>query len=271
MAQEVKKEIKEWRLRSPRQALQHWLMTLGVGLLILICARIVGAQTEWEFIGNAHLQGQDLALRIFPPRWAYAAELVGPLLDTIHIATLGTILGVCFASPLAFLAARNTTPSAVFLRPIALLFLVTSRSVNSLIWALLLVVILGPGMLSGILAIALRSVGFCGKLLYEAIEEIDENTVDAVRSTGASGPQTLIYGVLPQIAPAFAGISVYRWDINIREATILGLVGAGGIGMALQTSIDTLAWSQVGVIFVAILATVVVSEAVSAKARAAVT
>src|SRR5699024_977504 len=100
--------------------------------------------------------------------------------------------------------------------------------------------------------------------------EIDENTVNAVRSTGANPAQTLVYGVIPQIAPAFAGITVYRWDINIREATILGLVGAGGIGMALQSSIDTLAWSQVGVIFVAILGTVILSEWVSAKARSAV-
>ena len=271
MPVEKKEDTVIWRKRDRRQATIHWLITLGIGLVILVCARIINNQTEWSYLENAHLQGQDLAMRMFPPHWPYAVELIGPLIDTIHIATLGTIVGVMIASPLAFLCARNTTPSVTFVRPVALMLLVTSRSVNSLIWALLLVVILGPGMLSGILAIALRSVGFCGKLLYEAIEEIDENTVNAVRSTGASRAQVLAFGVVPQIAPAFAGISVYRWDINIREATILGLVGAGGIGMALQTSIDTLAWSQVGVIFVGILATVVLSEWVSAKARAAVT
>lgn len=271
MPVEKREDTVIWRKRDRRQAITHWLITMGIGLVILVCARIIGAQTEWSYLENAHLQGQDLAMRMFPPHWPYAVELIGPLIDTIHIATLGTIVGVMIASPLAFLCARNTTPSVTFVRPVALMLLVTSRSVNSLIWALLLVVILGPGMLSGILAIALRSVGFCGKLLYEAIEEIDENTVNAVRSTGASRAQVLAFGVIPQIAPAFAGISVYRWDINIREATILGLVGAGGIGMALQTSIDTLAWSQVGVIFVGILATVVLSEWVSAKARAAVT
>ena len=285
-----------WRRRSRRQALIHWLVTLGIAGIILWCFKLIADDTTWEFVWSAPEQGADLAIRMFLPEWfveipdlwrqgelwahvgeyfrlraLYALDLWDPLVDTIHIATLGTVLGVMIASPLAFLAARNTTPSATFVRPIALAVLVTSRSVNSLIWALLLVVIIGPGMLAGIVAIALRSVGFCGKLLYEAIEEIDENTRDAVTSTGASGLQVLTFGVIPQIAPAFAGISIYRWDINIREATILGLVGAGGIGMALQSAIDTLAWGQVSVIFLAILATVVLSEWVSAKARAAVT
>jgi ABC-type phosphate/phosphonate transport system permease subunit len=118
-------------------------------------------------------------------------------------------------------------------------FGVASRSINSLIWALLLVLvlILGPGVLAGIIAIALRSIGFIGKHLYEAIEEIDERQVEAIRTTGAASTQVLSYGVWPQVLPAFAGISVYRWDINIREATILGLVGAGDIGVQLQASV----------------------------------
>ncbi len=97
------------------------------------------------------------------------------------------------------------------------------------IWALLLVAIIGPGLLAGIVAIGLRSIGFIAKLLYEAIEEIDQKQVEAVRATGASGAQVLDYAVVPQILPAFWGISVFRWDINIRESTILGLVGAGGL------------------------------------------
>jgi phosphonate transport system permease protein len=125
------------------------------------------------------------------------------------------------------LAARNTTPSARFLRPIALFIIVASRSINSLIWALLLVAIIGPGLLAGIVAIALRSIGFVGKLLYEAIEETDIDQIEAVQATGASPAQVLNYGIVPQIMPAFWGITVFRWDINIRESTILGLVGAG--------------------------------------------
>ena len=135
---------------------------------------------------------------------------------------------------------------------------------------MLLVAIIGPGLLAGIIAIGFRSIGFIGKLLYEAIEEIDEDQVEAVSATGASGAQVMNYGVVPQILPAFAGIAVFRWDINIRESTILGLVGAGGIGLQLQSSLARLAWAEVTVIFIVILVTVVVSEWVSAKVRAAI-
>jgi phosphonate transport system permease protein len=226
--------------------------------------------TMWVFVEDAPHQAADLLSRAWPPRWSYLDRLWGPLWDTLNIATLGTLLGIVLATPIAFLAARNTTPSAAFLRPIALLVIVSSRSINSLIWALLLVAIIGPGLLAGIIAIALRSIGFIGKLLYEAIEEIDEGQVEAVSATGASNWQMMDYGVVPQILPAFAGISMFRWDINIRESTILGLVGAGGIGLQLQSSLARLAWAEVTVIFIVILVTVVVSEWVSAKVRTAI-
>jgi phosphonate transport system permease protein len=204
---------------------------------------------------------------MMPPAWGFVNELWWPLWETINIATLGTLIGLILAVPVAFLAARNTTPSTQFVRPVALLLIVGSRSINSLIWALLLVAILGPGMFAGILAIALRSIGFIGKLLYEAIEEIDAAQVEAIEATGASSAQTMAWGVVPQIAPTLAGISVFRWDINIRESTVLGLVGAGGIGVKLEAALNTLAWPKVTMLLIVILATVVVSEWVTAKVR----
>jgi phosphonate transport system permease protein len=174
---------------------------------------------------------------------------------------------VILAVPVAFLAARNTTPSARLIRPIALLVIVSSRSINSLIWALLLVAILGPGVLAGIIAIALRSIGFIGKLLYEAIEEIDASQVEAIDATGASSTQVMAWGIVPQVAPTLAGISVFRWDINIRESTVLGLVGAGGIGVKLESALGMLAWPKVTMLLIVILATVVVSEWVTAAVR----
>lgn len=197
-------------------------------------------------------------------------ELMGPLWDTINIATLGTLIAIVIAVPLAFLAAHNTTPSASLVRPLALLLIVASRSINSLIWGLLLVTIIGPGVFAGVIAIALRSIGFVAKLLYEAIEEIDASQVDAITATGASSLQVLDHAVVPQVRPAFAGISVFRWDINIRESTVLGLVGAGGLGLKLQASLNTLAWNQVTVILLVIFATVAISEWISARVRHAV-
>ncbi len=183
------------------------------------------------------MQGADLILRMFPPRWNYLPELWRPLWDTLNIATLGTMIALLIATPLAFLAARNTTPSVTLVRPIALLIIVGSRSINSLIWALLLVLILDPGVLAGVIAIALRSIGFVGKLLYEAIEESDRRPVEAITATGATAAQLRLYAIVPQIMPAWLGTSAYRWDINIREATVLGLVGAGGISVKLMASV----------------------------------
>jgi phosphonate transport system permease protein len=207
---------------------------------------------------------------MMPPAFGYFSELMEPLWDTINIATLGTLLAIVAAVPLAFLAARNTTPSARMVRPLVLVLIVASRSINSLIWGLLLVTIIGPGVFAGVIAIALRSIGFIAKLLYEAIEEIDQSQVDAVTATGASSLQVLDQAIVPQVMPAFAGITVFRWDINIRESTVLGLVGAGGLGLKLQASLNTLAWNQVTVILLVILATVAISEWISARVRHAV-
>lgn len=259
-----------WRRRTPLARWAIWFGWLALGVLFVFSWQVMNQNTMWLFVEDAPRQAADLLSRAWPPRWSYLDKLWLPLWDTINIATLGTALGIVLATPIAFLAARNTTPSATMLRPLALLIIVSSRSINSLIWALLLVAIIGPGLLAGIAAIALRSIGFIGKLLYEAIEEIDETQVEAVRATGASKWQVMDYAVWPQIAPAFAGISVFRWDINIRESTILGLVGAGGIGLQLQSSLSRLAWAEVTVIFIVILATVVLSEWVSARVRAAI-
>lgn len=261
---------KEWQRRTTRAQLFVWAGWLLGTAIFVYCFQLISDKTIWMFVTDAPKQAGDLANRMMPPEWEYMNELWRPLWDTINIATIGTALALVVAVPVAFLAARNTTPSVVFVRPVALFIIVSSRSINSLIWALLLVAIVGPGVFAGILAIAFRSIGFCAKLLYEAIEEIDENQVEAVTATGAGGAQVLDYGIVPQVLPAFAGISVFRWDINIRESTVVGLVGAGGIGLELNAQIMDLGWASVSVILISILATVLVSEWVSAKVRHAI-
>lgn len=259
-----------WRLRTPRQTLVIWFMWL-IGIAIFVaCLSLISDQTIWAFVLTAPQEAADLGSRMIPPDWSYSAQIWLPLWDTFNIATLGTAIALIISVPVAFAAARNTTPDAIFVRPIALFVIAASRSINSLIWALLLVVIVGPGVFAGVLAIAFRSIGFCGKLLYEAIEEIDETQVEAITATGASRWQVMAYGIVPQIMPAFAGVAVFRWDINIRESTVLGLVGAGGIGLQLSSSLNVLAWPQVSLILLVILAAVVISEWVSAKVRGAI-
>jgi phosphonate transport system permease protein len=260
----------QWRRRTTARQWGIWLGWLTGVALVVFCWRVMTAETMWSFVLDAPIQAADIGSRMLPPRWDYMERLWLPLWDTLNIATLGTLLAIVIATPVALLAARNTTPSVRFVRPVALFVIVASRSINSIIWALLLVSVLGPGVLAGILAIALRSIGFIGKLLFEALEEIDPAQVEAIQATGASKAQVINYAMWPQVAPAFAGINVFRWDINIRESTVVGLVGAGGIGLQLEASINTLAWPQVSLILTVILATVVAAEWVSAKVRHAI-
>jgi len=148
---------------------------------------------------------------------------------------------------------------------------VTSRSVNTVVWGLLFVAIFGPGPVAGICAIAARSIGFLGKLIAEAIEEVDEGQLEAIEATGASRLQVLLMGVLPQVLPVIWGTTVYRWDINIRESTVLGFVGGGGIGIILYSSINQFAWREVGIILLSILVVVIISEFISATIRQKIT
>lgn len=267
----MKQSARHWTAWSASRCVKLAWMSLAMIAMLVWSFSVISQETIWVFVLDAPAQAVDLLGRMVPPDLAYLRELGQPLLETLHMATLGTLLAVVLAVPLAFMAAENTALRFPGMRWLALMLIVTSRSVNSLIWALLLVLILGPGVAAGIVAIALRSIGFIGKLLYEAIEETSAQPIEAMRACGATPMQIRIFAVWPQVLPAFVGITIYRWDINIREASILGLVGAGGLGLALISSINTLAWGRVGTLFLLILATVMVSEWVSARVRALVT
>jgi len=258
-----------WKRRATKETLIRWFFWLIAIAIIAYAWKGISDKTIWFFVQDAPRQAADIGGRMIPPKFSYMSRLWVPVWDTLNIATLGTVIALIIAVPVAFAAAHNTTPHPI-VRTIAIFIIVSSRSVNSLIWALMLVFIFGPGVLAGTIAIGLRSVGFCAKLLYEGIEEIDHTQVEAIEATGASRAQQMVFGIVPQVLPTFAGIGVFRWDINIRESTILGLVGAGGIGLELSGSINTLAWTQVSMILLVILSTVIVSEWVSAKVRGAI-
>ena len=253
-----------WRRRSPRETFTAWLWIAAVAFAT--AWSVSALDIEWAFFADAHEQAIDLARRMWPPRWSYLPSIVKPLLETIHIATLGTLIGVVLSIPIAFLAARNTTLNG-FTWGLGRALLVASRSVNTVIWGLVFVAIFGPGPLAGVAAVAARSVGFLAKLVAEAIEEADAGPVEAIRATGAGTAQVYLIGILPQVIPVVLGTTVYRWDINIRESSVLGFVGAGGIGLQLYASINQFAWQQVLVVLAAILVVVLLSEAVSAKVR----
>jgi phosphonate transport system permease protein len=253
-----------WRRHSRARTLARAGVQLAFALLAAWMLARLGIR--WDYVADSPAQIGDLLGRMFPPEWSHARALAAPLVQTLDIATLGTAAGVVLALPIAILAALNTTPNRLTYG-FARLVMVVSRSVDTLIWALIFIIVVGPGSLAGVLAVAVRSVGFVSKLLAEGIEEIDRGQVEAVTAVGATRLQTLLYAVVPQVKPVFAGICIYRWDINVRESTVLGLVGAGGIGFALNEAILGLEWSRVGMILVVILAVVAASEAASAYVR----
>ncbi|MBP6814685.1 MAG: phosphonate ABC transporter, permease protein PhnE [Burkholderiaceae bacterium] len=247
-----------WERFTPRQRLSRFAVYLGLVAAIVASARTV--EVIPEFLYDAPQQVQDLLERMWPIAWHhYAGGVHDALVDTLHIATLGTLLAIVMALPVGLAAAGNLVPNRV-VNHLARLVLVSSRSVNSLVWALLFVAVFGPGAIAGTLAIAFRSVGFVGKLVGEALEEADRGTIEALQAAGAPWASRLLWGYWPQIKPAFWSIALFRWDINVRESAVLGLVGAGGIGMALDTAMNLFQWDRVALVLFAIFTVVVIAE-----------
>jgi phosphonate transport system permease protein len=256
---------REWRRFTPAQRLARFSVYLVLVASVVWSARTV--EIIPEFLYDAPEQMQDLLHRMWPIDFAHYPEGVhDALVDTLHIASLGTILAVIMALPVGVLAARNVVPFAP-VNYLAKLILVSSRSVNSLVWALLFVAIFGPGALAGTLAIAFRSIGFVGKLFGEALEESNAGTVEALKATGAPWLSVLAKGYWPQVEPAFWSIVLFRWDINVRESAVLGLVGAGGIGMALDTALNLFQWPRVATVLFSIFVVVIVAEVVVTQIR----
>lgn len=255
---------REWQRFTPAERLARYAVYLLSALAIIWSLRTI--EVIPEFLLDAPAQTSDLFQRMWPFDWRFWPTVFAGLIETLHTATLGTVMAVVLAAPVALLAARNITRS-VMLNQFANLILVSSRSVNSLIWALLFVAIFGPGALAGTLAIAFRSIGFVGKLLGEAIEEAHRGPIEALTAVGASPAAILIKGYWPQIEPSFWSVALFRWDINVRESAVLGLVGAGGIGVALDTATSNLYWDQAGLVLATIFAVVVLTEIVTSRIR----
>lgn len=208
----------------------------------------------------------NLVSRMFPPSIEYLPRAAGAALQTVQMALVGTVTGSLLSVPLAFAAASNVTPHSLLYRG-ARSLVGFIRSIPDLIWGLLFVSAVGLGPFPGTVALTLGSIGMLGKLYAEAIEEIDPGQVEALRSTGAHPIQTLAMGVVPQVVPAFVALTLYRWDINIRDSIVLGLVGAGGIGFELQTSMRLFRYPEVLTMICVILLIVLLVEHLSQHVR----
>ncbi len=254
-----------WDRFTPIQrAIRTLLLALSIACVIFSARHV---EVIPEFLLDAPEQIQDLLRRMWPIDFGnYAQGVHDALLDTLHIATLGTLIALLIAVPVGILATHRLVPWSP-INWLARIALITSRSVNSLIWALLFVGIFGPGSLAGTAAIALRSVGFMGKLIGESLEECDHKPIEAVQAVGANWLSVLFKAYWPQVQPSFWSVLLFRWDINIRESAVLGLVGAGGIGMALDTAMNLFRWEQVSLILLSIFLVVLVVETLVTQIR----
>ena len=258
---------REWRRFTPAQKLARYACYVAAVVAIVMSLRTINIIPE--FLYDAPAQVADLFGRMWPPDWRYFETTLAALIETMHIATVGTLLALVLAVPVGLLAAHNLTPSTA-VNVAAKFVLVASRSIDTLVWALLFVAVMGPGPLAGTLAIAFRSIGFTGKLFAEALEEANRGSIEALVASGAPTGSIVMQGYWPQVKPAFWSIALFRWDINIRESAVLGLVGAGGIGVALDTALNLLYWDQVAVVLITIFAVVILTEIVVTAIRARV-
>jgi phosphonate transport system permease protein len=200
-----------------------------------------------------------------PPDFGRLGLLASGVLESVEIATLATLLGVLVGVPVAVLAARNVVPLPVYGAGRSTITL--ARTFHELIIAILFVKAVGFGPLAGVLTLIVNGLGSFSKLLAEEIERIDRGPIEALRATGASRGQILIFGVLPQVLPRVIGLTIYKWDINLRQSTIIGIVGAGGIGATLYNAFSRYDYDFALAILLVIVAIVLAGEAVSAVAR----
>jgi phosphonate transport system permease protein len=195
---------------------------------------------------------------------------IGRMVETIFLGMMATVFGIIFSIPVSFLAARNLMAGSWL--TMAIYFLTRTilniiRSIEPLIWAIIAVVVVGLGPFAGILALTIHSIAALGKLYSEAIESIDPGPIEAVQATGATRLQTIMYAVVPQMIPPFVSFSIYRWDINVRMSTVIGLVGGGGIGFILIQYIKLLDYRAAGIAVWFIAITVAILDYVSASIR----
>lgn len=225
----------------------------------------------WFGDTNSQVRDQDgKLLRVDDQRATERRYLAGvgrALWTTLRIATLGTVLAALIALPLGLLAARTLhAPRVLFWSAKGVLDVL--RSIHTLVFGLFLVGIVGLGATAGILAVALHSSGTLGKLLAEAIESLDDKPVDAVRATGATGAQVFFLGVWPAVLPHYVSQVLYVWEFNIRDSTILGLVGAGGLGLLLSEAMSLFQWGRLATLLLAIVIMVTAFDSVSRAVRA---
>jgi phosphonate transport system permease protein len=262
---------KQLQLAPPKtagQRVKSWL----IGLILL-------AIFLWAWSGmNVNLKSTEESFKIvfaiikgvLTPEWPFMLEsegVVENMIITVQIALIGTTIAAVLAVPFGFLAARNMSKKNVWISWVGKRILNVIRTLPELIVAIIFIVGVGPGAFAGVLAIGFHSIGMIGKLYSEAIENMDEGTMEALTAVGANRLQTLWFAVLPQVLPEFLSYALYKFEINVRAASVLGMVGAGGIGAPLLFALQGHNWEKVGAILIGIISFVILVDLISGTIR----
>ncbi|MEM6254918.1 MAG: phosphonate ABC transporter, permease protein PhnE [Cyanobacteria bacterium P01_D01_bin.156] len=238
------------------------------GVLVAIAVLIYTAQkSDLSFIELFQGSGNmvEYISRYFPPDFTDWKFYLSDILETIGMGVWGTLMAAILAVPLAVMAADNIAPN--WLVFIVRRFLDAMRAINEVVFALIFVVAVGLGPFAGVLALFVHTAGTLGKLFSEAIEAIDPGPVEGIRATGASKLQEIIFGVIPQVMPLWTSFTLYRFEANVRSASVLGIVGAGGIGVSLYQSFRAFKYGKVSAILIILILAVSIIDTVSAKIR----
>ncbi|MGV0579001.1 phosphonate ABC transporter, permease protein PhnE [Mycolicibacterium elephantis] len=245
-------------------------------LMTLVIVLVVGGLLVHGWTQGATVRPDSLASGVFrlgefledavPPDASRLGPILKALLVTVEMALLGTLIGAVLSLPLAVLAARNTTPHWS-LYAVSRAVITISRTIPDLVWGLIFVIAVGLGPEAGVLAITVDVMGFCGRFFAENIEDIDPARIEGLRALGAPRTGVLVGGVIPACMPSFVTTSMFALESSARSSVVLGLVGAGGIGIELATSMTLLRYDEAATIILAILVVVVVFERVSAAIR----
>jgi phosphonate transport system permease protein len=247
---------------------KYWLRFLGVTAILGILYYIAFTMTDLTFRGSS-LNPITLFRRLFwdpfftPSVLAKVPEYFGYMVETLAIAYAGTLIGSILAIPFGFLAARNMFK----LSEVGKSILNAVRAFPEIMFAIIFVASVGMGPFAGVLAIGINSIGMLGKLYAEVIESIDMTIIEALKANGANRIQTIWYGVIPQVIPEFSSYAIYRYEIDVRASTVLGIVGAGGIGAPLIIASFQRNWEEVGMMLIIIILIVTIMDVISARIR----
>ncbi len=241
-----------------------WYFAWGVVLVLLVASWKGADMRPLDLIRDSGNMA-TYAAEFFPPDFGQWRMFVQEMVVTLQIALWGTALAVVTAVPMALLASANLVPWWVY-QPMRRVMDAT-RAINEMVFAMLFVVAVGLGPFAGVLALWIHTSGVLAKLFSEAVEAIDPQPVEGIRSTGASALHEIIYGVIPQVMPLWISFTLYRFESNVRSASVVGMVGAGGIGVVLWEIIRGFQYAQTGAVMIIIIVTVSVIDLVSARIR----